>query len=599
MEHGIMRSQPFLPLQFPTLVLPLAILLLLALPPAPGPLGAGALAQEAEIEASGFPRDMVDRLIRIVNDPGTLHYRGDTVIPRDSLVTGNMVVMGSLELAGEVDGDVIVVVGDAELRAGSWIRGDITVVDGELRNDDMGRIEGLAAQASRAVSRSVPGTRVTGRDPGVSVSISQDRDRGASSHFALRVTDHNRVEGFQVMAGPVLTTGGDNPFRTTALLIWRSESVDGPRGVDRTGFDVRMEQFLGGQRAFRVGGGVHSRVSPVEAWGLSDKENALASFFLTTDHRDHFERRGWTAFLRATPGSLPLDASLEFHREEHGSLAAGDPWTLFRGSRAWREQPLVAEGTTRALVARASLDTRDERREPSGGWFAEGSVRRNLGGTLLMPPAGIQAPGNSATLPVLGPELDARFTTGMLDLRRYNSVGRGGRFNPPGLAAPRPHQLWGRGGGGHPRGGGGGHPGWAAGSPPVPARPGRGGLPSRAPLLRCGLRGPGGAGGPGSWRGGTHPPPALLRMRPLRPLPGRVPRGPEPEDRVRSPGRRGGGAEDPAPPSPELGGLLQRGPGVVRRGLGGPASTRFPAPLRRRDRPDPGGGRDLLGLPRG
>jgi hypothetical protein len=428
-----MRSQPFLPLQFPTLVLPLAILLLLALPPAPGPLGAGALAQEAEIEASGFPRDMVDRLIRIVNDPGTLHYRGDTVIPRDSLVTGNMVVMGSLELAGEVDGDVIVVGGDAELRAGSWIRGDITVVDGELRNDDMGRIEGLAAQASRAVSRSVPGTRVTGRDPGVSVPISQDRDRGASSHFALRVTDHNRVEGFQVMAGPVLTTGGDNPFRTTALLIWRGESVDGPRGVDRTGFDVRMEQFLGGQRAFRVGGGVHSRVSPVEAWGLSDKENALASFFLTTDHRDHFERRGWTAFLRATPGSLPLDASLEFHREEHGSLAAGDPWTLFRGSRAWREQPLVAEGTTRALVARASLDTRDERREPSGGWFAEGSVRRNLGGTLVMPSAGIQGPGNSAPLPVSGPELDARFTTGMLDLRRYNSVGRGGRFNLRGV----------------------------------------------------------------------------------------------------------------------------------------------------------------------
>ncbi len=461
-----MRIQPFLPVQFPTLVFPIAVLLLLAHPPAPGPLGAGALAQEAEIEASGFPRDMVDRLIRIVNDPGTLRYQGPTVIPRDSLVSGHMVVMGSLELAGEVDGDVIVVGGDAELRAGSWIRGDITVVDGELRNDDMGRIEGLAAQASRAVSRSVPGTRVTGRDPGVSVPISRDRDRGASSHFALRVTDHNRVEGFQVMAGPVLTTGGDNPFRTTALLIWRGESVDGPRGVDRTGFDVRMEQFLGGQRAFRVGGGVHSRVSPVEAWGLSDKENALASFFLTTDHRDHFERRGWTAFLRATPGSLPLDASLEFHREEHGSLAAGDPWTLFRGSRAWREQPLVAEGTTRALVARASLDTRDERREPSGGWFAEGSVRRNLGGTLVMPPAGIHGPGNPAPLPVSGPELDARFTTGMLDLRRYNSVGRGGRFNLRGVVGgtldgePAPPQFQ------HALGGVGslpGHPPFAAG----------------------------------------------------------------------------------------------------------------------------------------
>jgi hypothetical protein len=432
---------------FPLPVLILTPLLLLAHPLAPGPLGTGALAQQAEIEASGFPRDMVDRLIRIVNDPGTVHYRGTTVIPRDSLVTGDMVVMGSLELAGEVDGDVIVVGGDAELRSGSWIRGDITVVDGELRNDDMGRIEGLAAQASRAVSRSVPGTRVTGRDPGVSVPISRDRDRGASSHFALRVTDYNRVEGLQVMAGPVLTTGGDNPFRTTALLIWRGESTDGPRGVDRTGFDVRMEQFLGGQRAFRMGGGVHSRVSPVEAWGLSDRENALGSFFLTTDQRDHFQRRGWSAFVRATPGSIPLDASLEFHREEHTSLAAGDPWSVFRNDRPWREQPLVAEGTTRALVARASVDTRDARREPGAGWFAEGSLRRNLGGTLVMPPAGIQGTGNSAPFQVLGPELDARFTTGMLDLRRYNSVGRGGRFNLRGVVggtldgAPVPPQF--------------------------------------------------------------------------------------------------------------------------------------------------------------
>lgn len=432
-----MWRQPFLSAPFRSaLVLPLALLpgLLLGLPAAPGPLlGGKALAQEREIEASGLPRDMVDRLIRIVNDPATLLFQGPAIIPRDSLVAGHMVVMGSLELAGEVDGDVIVVGGDAVLRSDSWIRGDITVVDGELRNDDMGRIEGLAAQASRAVSRGVPGARVTGRDPRVSVPVSRDRERGASSHIALRFADFNRVEGIQVKAGPVLTTGGDNPFRTTALLIWRSESAQGPRGVDRTGFDVRMEQFLGGERAFRVGGGIHSRVAPVEAWGLSDRENALASFFLTSDHRDHFERRGWTAFLRATPASIPMDASLEFHREEHASLAAGDPWSVFRSDRAWREQPLVAEGITRALVARASVDTRDTRREPAAGWYAEGSLRRNLGGTLTAPAAELRDPGDPTPFPVAGPDLEPRFTSGMLDLRRYNTVGRGGRFNLRGV----------------------------------------------------------------------------------------------------------------------------------------------------------------------
>ena len=438
-----MRRQSF----FPSFLLPLTPLLLLAQPVAPELFSAGALAQEREIEASGLPRDMVDRLIRIVNDPATLHYPGPTVIPRDSLVPGDMVVMGPLELAGRVDGDVIVVEGDAELKPGFWIRGDITVVDGELRGDDLGRIEGLAAQVSRAVSRSVPGARVTGRDPGVSVPISRDRDRGASSHFALRVADFNRVEGVQLMAGPVLTTGGDNPFRTTALLIWRGESEEGPRGVDRTGFQVRMEQFLGGRRTFRVGGQVHSMVSPVESWGLSDKENALASFLLTSDHRDHYERRGWTAFVRATPRSLPVDAALEFHREEHGSLASGDPWSLFQRDRAWREQPLVAEGTTRALVARASVDTRDSHREPGAGWFVEGSVRRNLGGTLAVPEGSSLDPGAPGPPVVSGPALDDRFTTGLLDVRRYNSVGRGARFNLRGVVGgtldgePAPPQV--------------------------------------------------------------------------------------------------------------------------------------------------------------
>jgi hypothetical protein len=398
------------------------------------PFAADAHAQEREIEASGLPRAMVDRLIRTVNHPATFHFRDSTEIPRDSVVPGDMVVSGPLRLAGRVDGDVIVVGGNVELISGFEIRGDLTVVDGEIRGEDLGRIDGLAAQFSRAVSRSVAGTRVRSDEPGFSVPISRDLDRGASSHFALRVGDFNRVEGLQLLVGPVLTTGGENPFRTTALLIWRAEGGEVPMGVDRTGFRVEMEQFIGGRREWRVGGGVHSMVSPVESWGVTDRENAWASFLLTNDHRDHYERRGWRAFVRATPASVPLDASLEFHREEHGTLASGDPWSVFQRDRAWREQPLAAEGSTRALVARASVDTRDARREPGSGWFLEGTVRRGLGGSLAVPPGvPVGPPEPVGPDPFFGPELNARFTTGLLDVRRYNTVGRGARFNLRGV----------------------------------------------------------------------------------------------------------------------------------------------------------------------
>jgi hypothetical protein len=410
------------------------ICLLVLLSAASLPFALEAHAQARDIEASGLPRSMVDRLIRTVNDPATHHFRGPTEIPRDSIVPGDMVVSGSLRLAGLVEGDVIVVGGDVELRSGFLIRGDVTVVDGEIRGEDLGRIEGLAAQFSRSMSRTVGGVRITAEEPGVSLPMSRDRDRGASSHFALRAGDFNRVEGLQLLAGPVLTTGGENPFRTTALLIWRAEGAEVPLGVDRTGFRVEMEQFLGGRREWRIGGGVHSMVSPVEAGGLSDRENAWSSFLMTTDYRDHYERRGWQAFVRATPRSLPLDVSLEFHREEHGTVAAGNPWSVFQRDRAWREQPLTAEGSTRALVARAAVDTRDRRREPGSGWFVEGTVRKGLGGSLAVPsgvPVGPPEPGGPG--PFIGPELDARFTTGVLDVRRYNTVGRGTRFNLRGV----------------------------------------------------------------------------------------------------------------------------------------------------------------------
>lgn len=397
---------------------------------------AGLTAQEREIEASGLPQAMIDRLIRVVHDPATVHFRGPTAIPGDSVIPGSVVVQGPLVLAGHVHGDVIVVGGDVELEWGYEIGGDLTVVDGEIRGDEHGRVGGLLAQASRAVARGVPGTRVTRDEPGVSVRVSRDAHRGASSHFALRAGDYNRVEGLQVLAGPILTTGGENPFRTTALVVWRSEGEAVPTGVGRTGYRVEAEQFVGGRRELRVGGGVHSVVAPVEGWGLTDRENAWSSFLLSTDHRDHYERRGWSAFVRATPRGLPVDATLGFHREEHGTVASGDPWSVFQRDREWREQPLIAEGSVRAVELRAALDTRDRRREPGGGWFVEGTLRRGLGGSLAMPEAFMAAPADPGAInpiPAPAPPIDARFTTGLLDVRRYHTVGRNARFNLRGL----------------------------------------------------------------------------------------------------------------------------------------------------------------------
>jgi hypothetical protein len=410
----------------PRTALPALVLLLPALLLAPAPaigFASGLSAQEREIESSGLPRDMVDRLISIVNDPATHRFTGETVIPADSVVPGNMVVTGPLRLAGRVRGDVIVVGGDAVLERGFEVRGDITVVDGELRGEELGRIGGLASYFSRRPGRTVAGDRVATGDPEISVSVHRDAHTGASSNFDLRGDRFNRVEGLPFLIGPSFTTGGDNPFRTEAYLILRTEQ-DRAFGFDRTGYQVEFEQFLGGDRAWRVGVGVHSRVDPIESRGLTDRENGWSTFLFTSDHRDHFERTGWKGFVRATPSGLPIDASLEFRREEHASLPAGDPWSIFRSSRDWRAQPLVAEGSHRTLVGTLTLDTRDGRRDPEAGWFIRGSWRQGLGGSLALP-----VPGEAGAPGTAGPEIDVRASDALLDVRRYTTVGPGTRFN--------------------------------------------------------------------------------------------------------------------------------------------------------------------------
>jgi len=393
-------------------------------------------AQERELEASGLPRDLVDRLVRIATDPTTERFEGDVVILQERTVPRSAVVLGTVRLEGVVQGDLIVIGGDAELRPGSEVWGDLTVVEGEIRGDEVARIGGFASQFSRALGT---GIRTLEEADGVSVPLARDPQTGAASHFAFRVGDFNRVEGLQLLAGPVLTTGGVNPLRSSALLVWRSEGGEGPSSPGRLGYRVEAEQFFGGGREWRLGGGVHSTVSPIESQGLSDVENAWSTVLFTSDHRDHLERSGWTGFLRWTPRGLPLDVGLAFERETHGSVSAADPWSALGSGRKWRLQPAVGEGEIRSVLARVRVDTRDDLREPSDGWFVEGSVRQALGGGLEL--ASSQSLGTIPAFegggPSVLPSLDAEFTTGSLDLRRYTTVGPRTRFNVRGVVGGR------------------------------------------------------------------------------------------------------------------------------------------------------------------
>ena len=384
------------------------------------------LAQEREIEMSSVPRDLADRLIGIASDPLTVHLSGDVSIPADSVIPTDVVVMGSLRLAGRIEGDLIVVEGDAVLAEGSEVVGDLTVVGGEVTGDDLAIVGGtlMAFGPTLPILPDAVTERVSTGERGLPNGIHRDFGREGSSRFTVDPLSFNRLEGLALELGPAFSTGGRGPFRADAVVILRTEGR-APFQTDRYGYRVGAEQFVGGRREVRFGGGVFSFIAPIESRGLTDSENDWSTFLFASDHRDYLETRGARAFIRVTPRRVPLDVTIEYREERFGVVAPSDPWSVFSRGRLWREQPLVAEGSLRSLIAEVELDTRDDRSQPRTGWLIRGRWREGLGGTLALPTGVLPPPGPDDPDAPVGPEVDAELSTAFVDLRRYNSIGSG------------------------------------------------------------------------------------------------------------------------------------------------------------------------------
>jgi hypothetical protein len=451
----------------------LAVLLALLAP------SARAAAQEVRAQ---LPPDAARRIVAFYNDPRTIHFSGEWRVAPGSSVAGNVAVLdGSLTIAGRVEGDVVVINGGATLADGGAVTGSLTVVGGTVRReggatvggetvaytphldylrrggrlyaDAGGGIEAPPADTSARVAAAEPADTVRDAerpwsedtasagtvrpherddwDEGGWSAVRRGRSgQGRADFIVATGQSYNRVEGLPITFGPLLETGGHNPLRLRAMGIFRTEA--GPElGPERWGYEARLEQFFGGRRELRVGGGVFRRIDPIEDWHLTKLENGLSTFFLHRDYRDHFEREGWTAFVMATPRAAPVEASLAFRSEHERSEPAGSPFTLFNNSDPWRPQPLAAQGRLTSLVLGGKIDTRSSPDDPSSGWYVSGEVEQGLGSSLRQAD---WEPVNASDLPPPTPTIVpgtryGTFTSGTVDVRRYNRIGPWSRLN--------------------------------------------------------------------------------------------------------------------------------------------------------------------------
>lgn len=437
-----------------------------------------AAAQDTLPRSQRLTADAARRVVAFFNDPGTVHLSGDARVAQGTAIRGNVAALdGDLSIAGRVEGSVVVINGGVRLLSGAEVTGTLTVVGGTISREPGARVGGEAAAYADRLDYLRRGDRIyaelgaetgpvaradtaptppadTVRDAEGRVaqvdtartngdwrrvdegegdtgwSVEERSGRHGRADFIVAIgQSYNRVEGLPITFGPAVETEGHNPLRLRAMGIFRTEA--GPElGPERWGYDARIEQFVGGRGEFRVGAGAFRRIDPIEDWHLTKLENGLSTFFLHRDFRDHFEREGLSAFVTVTPRRSPFETTLSLRSEKERSEPAGSPFTLFNNSEEWRPQPLAAHGRVQSLVLATRVDTRSSDDDPASGWFLGAEVEQGLSSRLRQPDyVAVFDPSAPGPFPVIAGTAYGAFTSGTVDVRRYNRIGPWSRLN--------------------------------------------------------------------------------------------------------------------------------------------------------------------------
>jgi surface antigen Omp85-like protein len=378
-----------------------------------------------------LPRLVAEEVIRLYNAPTTTRLIGRTRLPRGNEWRGDVAVRnGPVLVGGRIQGSLLVINGEAVLEAGAEITGNLLIVGGS---------------AARAAGATVTGeTReyhepLTYRLTGDSLTYAPDlrrRFRNIEGQIAFGTADtrsaltlatggtFNRVEGVPVIFGPVFDwrLQGSTRARLDALGVFRTAGdLTHTRGD--LGYLVRGELRTGESRPMALRFRAFDLIAPVEDWGLHSAEVGWAAFLFQRDYRDYYVSKGVAGSVTLQV-EAPLSLSVELRRERETSVQAQDPWTVFRNDHAWRPNPPVDDGHYTTLAAGVALDTRNDRDNPTSGWYLRGTMERSASRDVA-PQAGVPA---SMRDPI---PIDGSYHTwrAWLDLRRYTRVSSAGRLN--------------------------------------------------------------------------------------------------------------------------------------------------------------------------
>lgn len=415
---------------------PAALLVALLLAMLPAPAGAqqpGAVAIVA-LDTAALPRDVAARAMAM-HEAAEIRARGSVSIDSARVVKGVSVQDGSLVIAGRVDGHVLALNTDVQLRPGARVEGDLLVIGGDLTGVEDASVTGELRQyrsLPRVARDDEDRTRDRDRNRGRARDEDSDRwwNRWERRREGRSWTDfhissagaYNRVEGLPVKLGPrVRQALGEAQLLVDAFTVVRTASSFRDDSSD-VGYDLLTELRSGQRNGFALGGRLYDVNAPVESWQLSELEAGLASFLARRDYRDYFGRHGGQVIARAYMGpNVSLEARYGDERWRARSLE--NPFTLFNAGRNWRPNPFVDEGRFHVVNSTLNVDTRNDEDNPWSGWYVMADVERGAGRLTTAAPLAVEVRGAPAPGDLL------EYTRGLVDLRRYNRLGPAAQLN--------------------------------------------------------------------------------------------------------------------------------------------------------------------------
>ncbi len=380
--------------------------------------------------APGLPAEVLNEALTTYNDSGTIRIPGGLVLPPGARLEGRVAVYrGAVRLAGVLEGSLTVINGDLLIQPSGEVQGDILIVGGRLTVEPGGVHQGTARVYWEAVplTRAADGTllrRVEGpRLPQLGAARASFQS-GRFHTTLLLATDqtYNRIEGLPVRFGPTVEWRASDQLAASLQahgVLRTAGGSSSPR--HQLGYSIHSDWRFGKSGGFGIGGSLYNQVTGIEEHTNSRHEIGWSAFLLQRDNRDYFLAvgGGGQVYWYPAPG-LRLEGSLR--REQESSILGSDPWSLFRNADRWRANPLIDDGDYTALGLGLELDTRNQRGEPSSGWWLRARYEHAMSGDVA--PIGLPTAVRAAL-----PTRDYGFGRMILDARHYTRLSPGARLN--------------------------------------------------------------------------------------------------------------------------------------------------------------------------